>query len=110
MCGLCGVFGTEHHWSARRADGQSADAPVRRRERARRVSLLNRMLARRGVSVREWQGTAYLVRGATGRSEVTDDLAEIWRSVERIGGRPFDPLDVPVPAPGSATARSARDP
>ena len=110
MCGLCGVFGTEHHWSAKKASGQSADAPVRRRERACRVSLLNRMLVSRGVSVREWRGAAYLVRGATGRSEVADDLAEIWRSVERIGGRPFDPLDVPVPALGPADVRPGRDP
>lgn len=93
MCGLCGVFGTEHHWSAASAPrGQSANAPERRLDRGRRVALLNAMLASRKVRVREWQGHAYIVSGATGRSEIADNLAEIWRAVERVGGRPFDPL------------------
>ena len=93
MCALCGVFGVEHHWSATRADGQSVDVPRRRLERRHRIALLNAMLAPTRLTVSEWQGSAYVVSTPTGRSDIADNLAEIWATVQSVRGRPFDPLE-----------------
>ena len=42
--------------------------------------------------VREWAGQ-YVVSDGKGRSEVAADLAALWAAVERLAGRPLDPLD-----------------
>ncbi len=109
MCGLCGAFGVEHHWSTGSGGAQSADVPARRIERARRVSRLNAVLAGSGVVVREWRGSGYLVSGLTGRADVASDLAGIWRCVEAIRGIAFDPLALPSADPASAQP-AAREP
>lgn len=100
MCGLCGVLGLEHHWTATASNGQSADVPARRRERALRIAGVNRVLAPTRLSVSEWQGVSYIVSTATGKSEVADNLAQLWACVERLRGVPFDPLDIDLPVSG----------
>jgi len=57
-----------------------------------RTALLERVLARFGLGVREWAGQ-YVVSDGKGRSEVADDLAVLWAAAERLAGRPLDPLD-----------------
>lgn len=82
MCALCGVLRNEH-W---------ADAGAGRRARVIRTALLERVLAPSGICVREWAGQ-YVVSDGKGRSEVAADLAALWAAVERLAGRPLDPLD-----------------
>ena len=82
MCALCGVLRNEH-W---------ADQGAGRRARVIRTALLERVLARFGLGVREWAGQ-YVVSDGKGRSEVADDLAGLWAAAERLAGRPLDPLD-----------------
>ena len=75
--------------SAERALGRSG----RRSPRPRiRTALLERVLARFGLGVREWAGQ-YVLSDGKGRSEVADDLAGLWAAAERLAGRPLDPLD-----------------
>ena len=95
MCGLCGVLGIEHHWTAAPAESQSADVPRRRQERRHRIALINAMLAPERLRVDEWQGVAYVVSTPTGSSEIADNLAMIWAAIERLRGRAFDPLELP---------------
>lgn len=82
MCSLCGVLRNEH-W---------ADEGGGRRARVIRTALLERVLGRFGLGVREWAGQ-YVVSDGKGRSEVADDLASLWLVAERLAGRPLDPLD-----------------
>ena len=82
MCGLCGVFGSDH-W---------AEADGGRRARLFRAALLDRVLAQSGLGLQEWAGR-YVVRDRKGRSLVVDDLPSVWAAAEQLAGRPLDPLD-----------------
>jgi len=88
MCGLCGLLGEDIHWS----DPLSAELP-RRRERLQRITAINRVLAPFRLNVCDFQGSAYLVQGPTGRQELASGLDELWRKAHAIIGRPLDPLD-----------------
>ncbi len=97
MCALCGVLGGSDHWTdAAGRPGvftRTADPLARRRERARRVALANRILAEYQMTISDWQGTAFVLSTATGKCELVDNLAHLWSVAERLAGRPCDPLD-----------------
>lgn len=89
MCGLCGVFGIQDHWSDQ-ADGSRALPD--RLERAHRLAIAKRFLTPFGLNLREWQGR-YVIAGRTGKSEVIEHLGGVWQAAERLSGRYCDPLD-----------------
>jgi hypothetical protein len=97
MCALCGVLGGSDHWTD--ATGRPgvftrmADPLERRRERARRVSVANRILRHFGMQVSDWQGASFLLSTATGKTEMVENLSHLWSVAERLSGRPCDPLD-----------------
>jgi len=101
MCGLCGLFGSDDHWSASIpgssnggvASPASADPVQRRRARNHRVDLTNKMLASRHLKLKDWQGERFILAGPTGKSTVVDTLAEVWQVIEQHYGGAFDPLD-----------------
>lgn len=97
MCALCGVLGGSDHWTDAVARpgvySRSADPLQRRRERARRVMLANRVLAHYRMRLEDWQGTAFVLSTATGKTEIVDNLAHLWSVAEQLSGRPCDPLD-----------------
>ena len=88
MCALCGMMGVEH-W-ADRGDGAGTS---RRLARHRRVAVLNRVLSHCRIAVDDWEGTAMIVRGPTGRTEIAETLSDLWPKAEAIAGRSLDPLD-----------------
>ncbi len=97
MCSLCGVLGVEDHWSDAVARpgvfSRNADARERRLERARRVEAANVVLRAYRLSLSDWQGRAYLLSTATGKTEVVESLAHLWPAAEKLSGGVFDPLD-----------------
>ena len=102
MCGLCGIFSEDAHWASRldagvgrpdEAGNPHVGPAVRRLARARRIAVLNRMLAGSHVRVSDWQGSHYRLEGATGKTELVDGLGLLWPAIERMRGRPFDPLE-----------------
>ena len=97
MCALCGVLGVEDHWSDAVARpgvfSRNADPQARRRERAHRIRLANEALKAYRLNLSDWQGRAYLLSTATGKTEVVDSLAHLWPAAERLSGRLYDPLD-----------------
>lgn len=105
MCVLCSQLWIEDHWSdapsAPSVEGSSIVAlethatqrGQRLRDRAVRARLFNLILAHRGLSLQDWEGSRFILRGATGRCAVVPDLAQVWLEVERMTGRPLDPLD-----------------
>jgi len=97
MCGLCGILSGEAHWADLAPQG-SADERSRlgRRERLGRVAYLNRVLGAFACSVSDWQGCRYQVSTFTGKSELPENLAELWASVERLTGIKPDPLSEDV--------------
>lgn len=91
MCGLCGLLGEDVHWN----DPLSNELPLRR-ERLRRISAINRVLAPFRLKVEDFQGTAYLLLGATGKQELASGLDQLWAVAQSMIGRPLDPLDPAV--------------
>jgi hypothetical protein len=97
MCALCGVLGVETHWSdavARPGVFARDERPHNRRlERAKRIKLANVLLNAYAMTLRDWQGTKYLLSTATGKTAVVETLAHLWPTAEVLSGRSFDPLD-----------------
>ncbi len=97
MCSLCGVLGVETHWTdavARPGVFSRNEATRERRlERTRRIRLANRVLAAHRLTLSDFQGRAYVLSTATGKSEVIETLAHLWPAAEKLSGRLFDPLD-----------------
>ena len=96
MCGLCGVWRGKAHWTARVhnpkifvATGDDA-APLR--ERFAQMTVLNRVLRPFGVSVRDWEGSQWIVDSVNGGSEIVANVAALWPAAERLSKRKIDPL------------------
>ena len=97
MCSLCGVLGTEDHWTDASArpetfGGRHIRRP-RRQERFERIALANRILEHYRLRLGDFQGQSYVLRSATGRQELVPNLVGMWAAAERLAGRPCDPLD-----------------
>src|SRR5581483_8229183 len=71
MCGLCGALGGAGDWTE--AGGAAAGA-TRRAGRLARASLANAVLRHYGLGLSDWQGARYVLRKATGGSEIVDSL------------------------------------
>jgi hypothetical protein len=95
MCGLCGVLGSEAHWTdaAARPETFGGQALTRRQERFARIALANRVLRHYGLKLGDFEGQSYILRSGTGRQELVPHLAGMWAAAERLAGRPCDPLD-----------------
>ena len=93
MCGACGLLVGGSDWADGSAEHRGGAAGHSRLvERQRRIALVNRLLAAAGVRLSE-QGRHFIVRGATGRTQLVTDLAHVWVMADRLGRHPVDPLD-----------------
>jgi hypothetical protein len=96
MCSLCGVLGGNEHWADAAARPgvftRNTDPVERRRERTNRVRIANRVLARFGMALSDWQGASFLLSTRTGKTEIIPDLGHLWPAAERLAGRVCDPL------------------
>jgi hypothetical protein len=61
-----------------------------------RVAAANRILQHYRLRLADWQGGAFILSTATGKTELVDDLTHLWIAAERLIGRPCDPLDPAV--------------
>ena len=97
MCALCGVLGGAEHWTTAVARPgvftRNTDPASRRRERMKQVAATNRVLKHYGATIADWQGSAFVLSTATGKTEIVDNLVHLWIAAERLLGRPCDPLD-----------------
>ena len=97
MCSLCGVLGGRGHWADSSANpgvfSQREHPATLRGERLERVRIINRILRHYALSVDEWEGTSYILRTRTGRSELVEDLPQLWAVAETLLKRGLDPLD-----------------
>jgi hypothetical protein len=81
MCALCGILGGAEHWTGAVARPgvftRNTDAASRRQERSGQVAAANRVLIHYRVSLADWQGTAFVLSGATGKTEIVDNLGHL---------------------------------
>lgn len=91
MCSLCGFPAAPGHWTEAGADS----AHDRLRERFRRTAILSALLRPLGVAVHDGGLVPGIqVTAPGGGSTIVPDLEALWVELERITGRPFDPLAV----------------
>jgi hypothetical protein len=97
MCALCGVLRGAEHWTAAAPRPgvltRNTDPASRRRERMKQVAAANRVLKHYGMTLADWQGSAFVLATATGKTEIVDNLVHLWIAAERLLGRSCDPLD-----------------
>lgn len=97
MCALCGVLGGSDHWTDAIARPgvftRNFEPAERRRERMRRAQCANGVLKFYGLRLSDWQGSAFLLSTATGKTEIVDHLAHLWVKAEKLTSRSCDPLD-----------------
>jgi G3E family GTPase len=104
MCGLCGMFESGRRWLDAAATLDSAKV---HRERLRRVAIVRQVLKPMHVAVDDWQGASFVLRGPTGRSEIVDNLFDLWQTAETLGHRKLDPLNQTCfPLPRNSGERS----
>ncbi|MBV6274300.1 hypothetical protein KVP09_15505 [Alcaligenaceae bacterium CGII-47] len=91
------MLGDEGHWTDLWPLADAAELARRHRnERLSRVKCLNRVLGAFSCSVTDWQGSQYLLSTFTGKTELVDNLTQLWACVERLSGCQVDPLSVRV--------------
>ena len=97
MCSLCGTLGGKGHWtdtsSTPDAFRASTVPMTSQRERRQRVALVNKILKHYALTLEDWEGTSYLLRSRTGRTEIVNNLSDMWAMAETMIHRPCDPLD-----------------
>jgi hypothetical protein len=93
MCGLCGILDNGADWTHAPGVAFFGVAATRRAQRLERVRVANLILTHFGLSLTDWEGTKYQLSSRTGRTEIVDNLAQVWQAAERILGRACDPLD-----------------
>ena len=103
MCVLCGEFVSQLHWTDRHIEdkaraagswGRAGDYQrTRRRDRYHRAKATNEVLRFYGLKVGDWAGSKYVLRDGKGRSELVQDLGDLWPAAQKLTGRPLDPLD-----------------
>jgi hypothetical protein len=92
MCGLCGTFGKEEHWSAGTGI-KNATALDERRGFRERIQQINLVLSYYHLSASSWHNVSYLIQSATGKQSVINSLAGLWAEAEVSCGEEIDPLN-----------------
>ena len=92
MCGLCGALGVEGGWIDA-ATTPLSGARTNRAQRLARAHVVNMMLKEFSLVLTDWEGAKYQLSTRTGRTEIVDNLSQVWLAAERLLGRPCDPLD-----------------
>jgi len=106
MCSLCGALGNESDWTDGAATAFAGAQATRRAQRLERVRAVNVVLAQFGLILADWQGAKYQLSSRTGRTEIIDNLVQVWQAAERILGRACDPLDPSLVARLEQTERA----
>lgn len=103
MCVLCGELIMNVHWTDRpfhdaeygqrerivAGEGQRD----RRRMRMRRVTVADKVLGYYGLSIRDWNGSKYVIADKKGNSRIVNDLGDMWKNASDLCHRVLDPLD-----------------
>ncbi|MDR0576514.1 MAG: hypothetical protein LBI87_03005 [Candidatus Accumulibacter sp.] len=123
MCVLCGELVTHIHWTDQKAHDREYSNQVvvgqlqreRMRNRLERVRFVNMILAYYGLSLKDWNGSKYLLSDRKGKQSVIGDLGEMWVEAQKMSRLALDPLDSGLleflrqsGAPGKAVERNGQ--
>lgn len=90
MCNACGFPAAPGHWT----EAGAATPHDRLRERFRRVLVLQKVLRGSGVTAHDGGMIPGIqVMSLSGAQTIVPDLEALWREVEKLRGRAFDPLE-----------------
>ncbi len=90
MCSACGFPAAPGHWT----ETGGASPTDRLRFRFRRLQVLKSVLKEFGLAAHDDGLVPGLQIGTlSGNTTMAQDLNEVWCAVERLIGRPVDPLD-----------------
>ncbi|WP_159392794.1 hypothetical protein [Methylobacterium sp. C1] len=91
---MCGLWGGMAHWS------NASSLPGRARASGQPIALrlaqardLSEVAAHRGVSVRDWMHSSWILETQSGASLIAESLPQVWEGIERLAGKPLDPLE-----------------
>ncbi|GAA9528532.1 hypothetical protein UBN36_04720 [Helicobacter pylori] len=109
MCVLCGELISSFHWTDRTYGSGSYEnenlkepnalistnenARERKRERLKRVGLLNKILAFYGLKMDDWQGAKFVLCDKKGQSVMVNDLGDLWDKAQNLAKKEMDALD-----------------
>lgn len=103
LCILCGEMIMTVHWTdqpVHDANYRSKTKIVagenqreRMRLRLRRVAVANKILSYYGLTLKEWNGSRYMLFDKKGASRVIYDLGGMWKAASEMAHRDLDPLD-----------------
>ncbi len=103
MCILCGEMIMTVHWTdqpvhdvnyrSRTKIVSGERQRERLRLRLRRVAIANKILAYYGLTLKEWNGSRYILYDKKGSSKVIYDLGGMWKAASDMVHRTIDPLD-----------------
>lgn len=65
----------------------------RMRQRLHRVQIANQILSYYGLSIKEWNGSRYILFDKKGSSKVIYDLGGMWKAASEMVHKEMDPLD-----------------
>lgn len=90
MCSNCGFPAVPGHWT----DAGAATAGDSVRARMKRARILNNVLRSIGMSAHDSIAVPGIqVSTLSGNHALVLTLADVWQEVERMRGKPLDPLD-----------------
>jgi len=97
MCSLCGIMGGQSHWvdpaSNPKVFGVRTQDRTWHRERQDQSRLVNQILKHYSLSASDWKGNAFVVKSPTGKTELAENISQVWTAAETILGQSCDPLD-----------------
>lgn len=103
VCVLCGEMIMTVHWTDQPVHDMNYRsrtrivAGERQRERMRlrlrRVAIANKILGYYGLTLKEWNGSRYMLCDKKGTSKVIYDLGGMWKAVSDMAHKEPDPLD-----------------
>ncbi|GAA8580057.1 hypothetical protein KYTH42_00040 [Helicobacter pylori] len=104
MCVLCGELIRSFHWTDNyeideNLKGKNVlisvneNARERKRERLKRVGLLNKILAFYGLKMDDWQGAKFVLCDKKGQSVMVNDLGDLWDKAQNLAKKEMDALD-----------------
>lgn len=80
------------------------------RERIEQARVLNRIARPLGVTVRDWEGTQWVIESADGGSKIVASLAGVWPAIELLSRRKIDPLGANFPDAAPESDGGAKTP
>lgn len=89
MCGLCGLIGEETDWT----NALQSSLP-KRRERLRKIKILNLLIVPKRLTISDFQGMSYMVQAPTGRSSLATGLNQLFSEIESLSGQKIDVLGI----------------